>query len=170
MIGLESSRKEIFSIYHFDQRTEKLCLVLEKRCVRGRWERRKMWLRLIERLGLVLCRHREKEGRLVALAELLGCWMRAVPAGEKGDGWALPARERCAGRGSTPGLGLLLCLECPCSAVLSASPRAPVPARAGAGARGIIGWLQPSPCPLICGERSHPRGTARWWALMCPYL
>lgn len=88
-----------------------------------------------------------------------------------------PFRGKGAGEHCQPGNGVqggpacwgsALCSswnECPallCSQQPAAPPRAPVPARAGAGAGGIIGWLQPSPCPLMCGEWSHPRGTARW--------
>lgn len=133
-----------------------------------------MWSRLIERLKLVLYKYREKEGRLVT-TPLQGCccWMRAVPAGEKRlVSTASPGNGEQGGaalRGSAccsawNGPALLWCQQ------PEASLRASVPARAGAGARGIIGWLQPSPCPLICGEQSHPKGTARWWALMCLYL
>lgn len=76
MIGLESSWKEIFSIYHFEQWPEKLCLVLKRRCVRGGREKGIMWLRSIERLKLVIPRQGRKEvggsESLIALVVPLG--------------------------------------------------------------------------------------------------
>lgn len=50
----------------------------------------------------------------------------------------------------------------PSSRPLAALLRASVPVNAGAGDGGIIGWPQRSPCPLICGEQSRPKGAARW--------
>lgn len=50
----------------------------------------------------------------------------------------------------------------PWSRPLAALLRASLPVNAGAGDGGIIGWPQRSPCPLICGEQSRPKGAARW--------
>lgn len=50
----------------------------------------------------------------------------------------------------------------PSSLPLAALLRASVPVNAGAGDGGVIGWPQRSPCPLICGEQSRPKGAARW--------
>lgn len=100
-----------------------------------------------QREGGEACHPRRAAG---VLAESCPC--RGKGAGELGE-----AGCRGLARCSSWNVPAPLCSRQP-----AALPRAPVPARAGAEAGGIIGWLQPSPCPLICGERSHPRGTARW--------
>lgn len=163
---------------------QKNCLVLKRRVCQRQTRKEKIWLRLRERLKLVIPRQEKKcvggvvSETLITLAVLLGCVNETWTFRRKRGWWSCqccqPWEQYAEGQHNR---GLPGCLALMNDTLLSPWPQPPatllgasLPVSAGAGDRGIIGWPRRSPCPLICGEWSHPRGTARWWVVMCLYL